>query len=190
SRTTCPCFVLGAWCHARCQVPGASCGLPSRTPREVFQPAAQTSRDSIPPGARPLMLHPIALAGVIMFTRRALAFMLLLCTATPVLAQEQPDPRTLIPQETLNALAQHISGAQALHNVMEMCPYERNRAPEEYAGTYREAAYAEAKAKEYGFADVHIERFPLGTRQWDGEMAELWVTEPGPPQLITSYRDI
>jgi hypothetical protein len=37
---------------------------------------------------------------------------------------------------------------------------------------------------------VHIERFPLGTRQWDGEMAELWVTEPGPPQLITSYRDI
>ena len=136
------------------------------------------------------MLHPIALAGVFMFTRRALAFMLLLCTATPVLAQEQPDPRTLIPQETLNALAQHISGAQALHNVMEMCPYERNRAPEEYAGTYREAAYAEAKAKEYGFADVHIERFPLGTRQWDGEMAELWVTEPGPPQLITSYRDI
>jgi hypothetical protein len=70
-----------------------------------------------------------------MFTRRALPFILLLCTATPVLAQEQADPRTLIPQETLNALAQHISGAQALHNVMEMCPYERNRPPEEYAGT-------------------------------------------------------
>src|SRR6476646_1817585 len=122
--------------------------------------------------------------------KRALPFILLLCNATSVLAQEQPDPRTLIPQETLNALAQHISGAQALHNVMEMCPYERNRAPEEYAGTYREAAYAEAKAKEYGFADVHIERFPLGTRQWDGEMAELWVTEPGPPQLVTSYRDV
>jgi hypothetical protein len=80
-----------------------------------------------------------------MFTRRARPFILLLCTATPVLAQEQPDPRTLIPQQTLNALAQHISGAQALHNVMEMCPYERNRPPEEYAGTYREAAYAEAK---------------------------------------------
>ena len=37
---------------------------------------------------------------------------------------------------------------------------------------------------------MHIERFPLGAKQWDGEMAELWVTEPGPPQLITSYRDI
>ena len=36
-----------------------------------------------------------------------------------------------------------------------MCPYERNRPAEEYQGTYREAAYAEAKAKEYGFSDVH-----------------------------------
>ncbi|MCU1382219.1 MAG: hypothetical protein JWL71_916 [Acidobacteria bacterium] len=31
-----------------------------------------------------------------------------------------------------------------------MCPYERNRPAEEYQGTYRESAYAEAKAKEYG----------------------------------------
>jgi hypothetical protein len=44
--------------------------------------------------------------------------------------------------------------------------------------------------KEYGFSDVHIERFPLGGKQWDGEMAELWVTEPGPPQLISRYRDV
>ena len=105
-------------------------------------------------------------------------------------AQEQPDPRTLIPSNTLNAIAQHISGAQAHNHVLEMCPYERNRPAEEYQGTYRESAYAEAKAKEYGFSDVHIERFPLGGKQWDGEMAELWVTEPGPPQLITRYRDI
>ena len=122
--------------------------------------------------------------------RRVLLLLAVLCAAVPSFAQEQPDPRTLIPQQTLNALAQHISGAQALHNVMEMCPYERNRPPEEYSGTYREAAYAEAKAKEYGFSDVHIERFPLGNKQWDGEMAELWVTEPGPPQLVTSYRDV
>ena len=115
---------------------------------------------------------------------------LLALAATPAVAQEQPDPRTLIPQATLNAIAQHISGAQALHNVLEMCPYERNRPPEEYAGTYREAAYAEAKAKEYGFSDVHIERFPLGAKQWAGQRAELWVTEPGAPQLITSFRDI
>jgi aminopeptidase YwaD len=106
------------------------------------------------------------------------------------LAQEQADPRTLIPSATLNAIAQRVSGAQAHHHVLEMCPYERNRPAEEYQGTYRESAYAEAKAKEYGFSDVHIERFPLGSKQWDGEMAELWVTAPGPPQLITRYRDV
>src|SRR5580704_9603513 len=91
-------------------------------------------------------------------------------------AQEQPDPRTLIPSATLNAIAQHVSGAQAHNHVLEMCPYERNRPAEEYQGTYRESAYAEAKAKEYGFSDVHIERFPLTgpggqpAKQWDGEM--------------------
>src|SRR3954465_3356699 len=105
-------------------------------------------------------------------------------------AQEQADPRTLIPSATLNAIAQQVSGAQAHNHVLEMCPYERNRPAEEYQGTYRESAYAEAKAREYGFSDVHIERFPLGSKQWDGELAELWVTEPGPPQLISRYRDV
>src|SRR3954463_840375 len=111
--------------------------------------------------------------------------------AATLAAQEQADPKTLIPSATLNAIAQHVSGAQARNHVLEMCPYERNRPAEEYqGGTYRESAYAEAKAKEYGFSDVHIERFPLGSKQWDGEMAELWVTAPGAPELITRYRDI
>jgi hypothetical protein len=126
-----------------------------------------------------------------MFARYSFALLLAIGGATALLAQEQADPRTLIPSATLNAIAQHISGAQAHNHVLEMCPYERNRPAEEYlSGTYREAAYAEAKATEYGFSDVHIEKFPLGGKQWDGEMAELWVTEPGPPQLITRYRDI
>src|SRR5262249_55465779 len=122
--------------------------------------------------------------------RRLATASVLACAAATLYAQEQADPRTLIPSSTLNAIAQQVSGAQAHHHVLEMCPYERNRPPEEYQGTYREAAYAEAKAKEYGFGDVHIERFPLGQKQWDGEMAELWITSPGPPQLVTRYRDM
>mgnify|MGYP003344603961 FL=1 len=119
-------------------------------------------------------------------TATALAF----CAAT-LAAQEQADPRTLIPSATLNAIAQRVSGAQARNHVLEMCPFERNRPAEEYlSGTYRESLYAEKTAKEYGFSDVHIEKFPLGSKQWDGEMGELWVTEPGPAQLITRYRDI
>src|ERR1041385_6747198 len=111
--------------------------------------------------------------------RKTLLAFGLATVAAGVAAQEQTDPRTLIPSATLNTIAQRVSGAQARNHVLEMCPYERNRPAEEYtSGTYREAVYAEAKAKEYGFSDVHIERFPLGDKQWDGEMGELWVTEP------------
>lgn len=47
-------------------------------------------------------------------------------------AQQQPDPRTLIPSNTLNGIAQHISGAQARLHVLRMCRCERNRPPEDY----------------------------------------------------------
>ncbi|TAK16376.1 MAG: M28 family peptidase [Acidobacteria bacterium] len=117
--------------------------------------------------------------------------LILAVSGAALVAQEQADPKTLIASATLNSIAQHISGAQARNHVLEMCPFERNRPAEEYtSGTYRESLYAEKTAKEYGFSDVHIERFPLGAKQWDGEMGELWVTEPGPAQLVTRYRDI
>jgi aminopeptidase YwaD len=121
---------------------------------------------------------------------RLLVLTLLALLAPQLSAQVQADPRTLTPGPTLDAIAQRVSGAQAHNHVLEMCPYERNRPAEEYQSqTYRESAYAEKTAKAYGFSDVHIERFPLGGMQWDGEMAELWVTAPGAPRLITRYRD-
>ena len=52
---------------------------------------------------------------------RALLFSVLLaCAAAAASAQEQPDPRTLIPPATLNAIAQHSSGAQVRKHVLEM----------------------------------------------------------------------
>ena len=61
--------------------------------------------------------------------------------ASVAIAQEATDPLTLLPPATLAAIANELSGAQALAHVLEMTPYERNRPPEEYgAGTYREAA--------------------------------------------------
>src|SRR2546428_9022513 len=95
-----------------------------------------------------------------------------------VSAQEQPDPRTLLSPQVLTAVANEVSGAQAYNHVIDMCGYERDRLAEEYAGTYREAEYAARKAQEYGYSDVKIERFPQPAKQWDGEMAELWVVEP------------
>jgi aminopeptidase YwaD len=107
-----------------------------------------------------------------------------------ICAQEQPDRRTLVSPERMAAIAAEVSGSRAFDHVMEMAGYERNRPAEEYgAGTYREAAYLVARAKEYGFDDVKIERFPQTQPQWDGEMAELWIEQPV-RRLVTRYADI
>jgi aminopeptidase YwaD len=107
-----------------------------------------------------------------------------------VRAQEQPDRRTLVSADKMSAIASEVSGSQIFDHVMEMAGYERDRPREEYgAGTYREAAYLVEKAKEYGFDEVKIERFPQTQPQWDGEMAELWIEQPV-RRLVTRYRDV
>jgi hypothetical protein len=110
--------------------------------------------------------------------------------ATNGSAQDATDLRTLLLPQTMTAISNELSGAQAFKHVMEITPYERNRPPEEYGkGTYREAEYMAAKASEYGFDVVTIERFPQELEEWDGEMAELWIEEPV-VKLVTRYRDI
>ena len=85
----------------------------------------------------------------------------LLFVASSLFSQEQPNPQTLLPAATLDAIADEVSGAAAANNVLEMCPYERVRPAAEYTGTYREAEYATRMAKQFGYADAHIERFPM-----------------------------
>jgi len=113
-----------------------------------------------------------------------------LCLLSAALfAQEEPNPQTLLPPATLDAIANEVSGAAAANNVLEMCPYERVRPAAEYNGTYREAEYATRMAKLYGYTDAHVERFPMPQKQWAGEMAELWISFPpapnGPPGVVT-----
>src|SRR5208337_3151405 len=55
--------------------------------------------------------------------------------------------------------------------------------------TYREAAYMEKMAKQFNLEDVHIERFKLPNKTWDGELGEVWMVTPE-KRLIVSYRDI
>lgn len=102
---------------------------------------------------------------------------------------EQPDPVTLLPQSTIEAMVDELSGTLAYQSIVDLAGYERNRPPEEYKSTYREAAYIEKMAKQYGLEDVHIERFKTQTPTWDGELGELWMEAPA-KKLIVSYRDV
>lgn len=120
----------------------------------------------------------------------ALAAAAMVACAVISTAQEQPEPLTLLPASMLSAIASEISGAQAFAHALDLVGYEHDRPPSEYgSGTYREAAYVAATAREYGFSDVLVERFPQQQPQWDGEMAELWIEQPI-RKLIARYRDV
>lgn len=107
-----------------------------------------------------------------------------------VLAQEQPNPKTLLLQATIEAIVNEVSGTLAYNSILDLAGYEHDRLAEEYHSTYREAAYIEKMAKQYGLEDVHIERFKLPTKTWDGELGELWLITPAGQRLLISYRDI
>ena len=112
-------------------------------------------------------------------------------SANILLAQDEPNPKTLIPQRTLEAIADEVSGTIAFQHILEIAGYERDRPAEEYKSTYREAAYVERMAKQYKLEDVHIERFKLTAKTWDGERGELWlINKDGSKRLLMSYRDV
>ncbi len=108
-----------------------------------------------------------------------------------LLAQDEPNPKTLIPQSIIERIMDEVSGTVAFQHILELAGYEHDRLAEEYKTTYREAAYIEKMAKQYGLEDVHIERFKVPQKTWDGEAGELWqVDKSGGKRLIVSYRDI
>jgi aminopeptidase YwaD len=95
---------------------------------------------------------------------------------------------TFLPPAQMDEIVGEASGESAFNNVMAMCGFPRDRKPDEYAGTFREAQYVLDKLKEYGFADAAIVRFP-GGQTWDGVKGELWEVKPG-RQKIASYTDL
>src|SRR5271170_5610241 len=110
---------------------------------------------------------------------KAALLVLLLC---PIFAQdrsfqppEQPNPKTLIPQSLIESIAAEVSGSMAMNSIYDLAGYEHDRLADEYKTTYREAAYMEKMAKQFGLEDVHIERFKLPNKTWDAEQGELWV---------------
>lgn len=114
---------------------------------------------------------------------------LLLAACGWLWAQEQPNPKTLIPQSTIQQIVDEVSGTVAYEHILDLAGYEHDRLEEEYKTTYREAAYIEKMAKQYGLEGVHIERFKLPNKTWDGEVGELWMVSPE-KRLIISYRDV
>jgi len=95
---------------------------------------------------------------------------------------------TFIPENLQAEIIGEASGETALHHVIEMTGYQRNRPAEEYATTFRESKYVLDKLNEYGIKEAEIERFP-GGKAWDGIRGELWEVSPRKAKLA-DYDDV
>jgi aminopeptidase YwaD len=112
----------------------------------------------------------------------------LLAAALPAAAQERED-RTLLSWEQLRAIINEVSGERAQQAVLEMVPYPRVRPKTEYEGVFRESEVMARLAREYGFSQVEIEKFPTAQRLWQATQAELWMVSPESRKLY-DFRDV
>ncbi len=98
--------------------------------------------------------------------------------ANSALAQEKPP---LLPESTVSALAQELSGETAKRNLEFLARLHRQRGSRQF---HTAAEFIAAQAKSYGLEDAHIEQFPTGSKRfygtqkarmaWDADFAELW----------------
>jgi hypothetical protein len=108
---------------------------------------------------------------------RILPLVIGLASVSPLAAQERED-RTLLSQETMTAIINEVSGERAMHHVLELVPYHRIRAPEDYSEPYRESRVISDFAKAYGFSNVQTVVYQQGGTAWQPTRGELWMTSP------------
>ncbi|MFY9607202.1 MAG: DUF4910 domain-containing protein [Blastocatellia bacterium] len=92
---------------------------------------------------------------------------------------------SLLPDRVITALGAEINGSIAKDTVTELARHHRVQAS---SGFSRAAEYIASKAKDWGLAQVQIERFLAdgqktyhtlkSTPGWEAERAELWEVEP------------
>src|SRR5579859_6695412 len=109
---------------------------------------------------------------------RALAIPLLLVTI-PILGHAQKPP--LLPEQTVSALSNELSGEIAKRNLEGITRFHRQRGSQ---GFHSAAEIVAERARAYGLTDVQILQFPAdgkiyyGTQRsrppWDATFAELW----------------
>ncbi|MEK6299380.1 MAG: DUF4910 domain-containing protein [Acidobacteriota bacterium] len=113
-----------------------------------------------------------------------LSVLLIQSFVAPIAAQSRESGYTktsLLSDKEVTALAAEINGAIAKDTITELARFHRVQAS---SGFSRAAEFIAAKAKEYGLAQVQIERFPAdgqktyytlkSTPGWEAERAELW----------------
>jgi len=83
----------------------------------------------------------------------------------------------LLKENFIWELIAEVSGELQVNNIMQMAPYEMNRPESEYLENYRETDFMLNILEQYGFSDVHVEKFDSNP-QWDAVRGRLTITSP------------
>jgi len=83
----------------------------------------------------------------------------------------------LLKENLIWEIIAEVSGVLQVNNIMQLAPYEMNRPESEYLNNYRETDFMLNILKQYGFSDVHVEKFDSDP-QWDAVIGRLTVLGP------------
>jgi aminopeptidase YwaD len=83
----------------------------------------------------------------------------------------------LLKENLIWEIIAEVSGVLQHNNIMQMAPYEMNRPESEYLENFRETDFMLNILKQYGFSDVHVEKFD-SDQQWDAVRGRLTITDP------------
>jgi len=95
---------------------------------------------------------------------------------------------TFLPQAQMDEIVGESSGETAWNTVAEINAFNRERFPDEYAGTFFETQVVVRKLKSYGIEDVDVVTYPGGPA-WVAVKGELWEVGPG-RRKIASIHDM
>jgi hypothetical protein len=97
-------------------------------------------------------------------------------------AQELP---VLDPAHT-RLILEEVSGDAAYEHIRFMTQFHRPRGGAD--GLWRVAKHYEAKAQEYGLADVRLIKQWYTRRPWNARFADLWIVEPEPERIASTLQ--
>ncbi len=101
---------------------------------------------------------------------------LLLGLLPSMVAAQIPADRALVPASIRDPILMEYSGEMAQAHVQTLA-LNRERALDEYTGTFMETRYMQEMATRYGLSDVRVDYFP-GGESWVPEIGDLWMVEP------------
>jgi aminopeptidase YwaD len=113
--------------------------------------------------------------------KRAATVLAMILQSLLVSASARAQQPPLLPEKTVSALSQELSGETAKRNLEFLARLHRQRGSRDF---HTAAEFMVTRARDYGLTDAHIEQFPAdgktfyGTQRsrpaWDADFAELW----------------